>query len=203
MNPRESPGLKGSVAGHLVFYRLVPGGDKMLLVLPTVDQMTDILDLKPIYWFSLLWLWVTLAVLFLLLAAFLVRLYLKRRKKEVKPVEIIIPEKIITPKEKALSALENLEELGLLERGQYRKYYFVFSEIVKTFLEEELKILAIDSTTEEIALLLSTSRLTADQQTFIENLLKEMDLVKFARKVPSNAQVVELRQSVYKFLNSF
>ncbi len=175
----------------------------MLLVLPTIDQMTDILDLKPIYWFSLLWLWVTLAVLFLLLAAFLVRLYLKRRKKEVKPVEIIIPEKIITPKEKALSALENLEELGLLERGQYRKYYFVFSEIVKTFLEEELKILAIDSTTEEIARLLSTSRLTSDQQNFIDNLLKEMDLVKFARKVPSNAQVVELRQSVQKFLSSF
>ncbi len=175
----------------------------MLLVLPTVDQMTDILDLKPIYWFSLLWLWVTLAVLFLLLAALLVRLYLKKRKKEVKPVEIIIPEKIITPKEKALGALENLESLGLLERGQYRKYYFVFSEIVKTFLEEELKILAIDSTTEEIALLLSSSHLTADQQNFIENLLKEMDLVKFARKVPSNAQVVELRQSVYRFLNSF
>jgi hypothetical protein len=167
--------------------------------LPTLDQMTDILDIKPIVKISLLWVWIILLVL---LALALYAIYRKFQRKE-KPVPVSLPPRVYSPREKALRELEALDHSGLIEQGQYRKFYFRLSEIVRRFLEEEISLPAVDATTEEIRPHLRASAvLSQDEIKTMENILVEMDLVKFARYSPLGDELRRLRQEVQKFVST-
>lgn len=167
--------------------------------LPSLDQMTDILDIKPIVQVSLLWFWVLLLLLVLGLAFALYR-FLKSRSA---PLEKPKPEPLLSPREIALRDLEDLDHSGILERGQYRKYYFRLSEIVRLFLQDEIRLPAVDATTEEIRPHLSqSSLLKREEKDSIGRVLVDMDLVKFARFVPSASEVQELRAQTRHFLQT-
>jgi hypothetical protein len=166
--------------------------------LPKLEQMTDILDIKPIIRMDLLWLWLILLVL---LGLLLYAAYRKFRRKEKKaPAPVIVPRRK-SPRETALEELTELDRLGLLERGQFRKYYFRLSEILRVFLQDELNLPAVDATTEEIRPHLRAHRSLGDpaKQT-IEQMLLDMDLVKFAKFIPSRDEVRLLVQNLRQFI---
>jgi len=172
----------------------------MILKLPTVDQMTDILDIKPIISVSLLWVWVGALALFLLLAYLVYRRVRHREKAPPKPV--VVPRRY-TPRELALKELDELEALKLVEKGQFRKYYFRLSEILRHFLQDEIRLPAVDATTEEIRPHLKTSKyLTEDEIRRVDRMLVDMDLVKFAKFVPSPEEIGKLRQELRGFIQT-
>lgn len=167
--------------------------------LPTLDQMTDILDIKPIIQVSLLWFWV---ILFALLMGLAIGLYyfIKNRKT---PVEKPKPEPLLSPREVALRDLDEFDQLGILEKRQYRKYYFRLSEIVRLFLQDEIHLPTVDATTEEIRPHLTSCALLMDsEKNFVGRILVEMDLVKFARVVPSPEDVRVLRKDLRYFIET-
>ncbi len=156
--------------------------------------MTDILDIKPLLKLELFWVWVLLAVLCLAVLYGLYRVFRKKKKEVFLPP---VPIRVYSPRELALKSLQELDALQLLEHGQFRKYYFRASEILKHFLEDEFKIQAVDTTTEEIHSHLQKSEfLSASEKTTVEKTLREMDLVKFAKLVPSQIEIRHLREEL-------
>ncbi|MBF0492874.1 MAG: hypothetical protein HQM15_08845 [Deltaproteobacteria bacterium] len=165
----------------------------------TVDQMTDILDIKPLIppnvW-PLLFVFLAMLILIALLV-----FYFLRRKKNIEnppPLKVTQTE---SPREKALRKIEELNTSGLLERHQYRKYYFGMSEILRTFLQEEYAIEAVDATTEELTPKIKQSESFSEEQKFnLLFLLREMDLVKFAKSNPTSESLEKLKKVLKEFI---
>jgi len=101
-------------------------------------------------------------------------------------------EKIQPPLERAINALHLLESSNLKEQLEYKLYYSKLTEIVKSFLEEEVSLDAIESTTDELInkleLLKDAGKLSLSNETInnFKGVLKTADLVKFAKSNPGN-----------------
>lgn len=164
-----------------------------------VDQMTDILDIKPAQAVSLFWFWGFLLLLVLGGLALLARFF--RRQKQPTPLIPAVKTSTKNPRENALAALEDLDQQGLCEKGQYRKYYFRLSEILKIYLQEEFAIPAVDATTEELKwLVASLNRMDGKQKDTLHAMGVALDLVKFARSTPSGADTQRLREDLKGFI---
>ena len=94
--------------------------------------------------------------------------------------------------EKAIKALKLLESKELKQQKDYKYYYSKLTEIVKNYLEEDVSLDALESTTDELIskleLLKDAGKLSLNKET-IENfktVLKTADLVKFAKSNPGN-----------------
>ena len=99
-------------------------------------------------------------------------------------------EKLPIPIEKAIIALKLLESKNLKEQLDYKEYYSKLTEIVKNYLEEDVSLDALESTTDELInkleLLKDSGKLSLNQETIekFKSVLKTADLVKFAKSNP-------------------
>lgn len=99
-------------------------------------------------------------------------------------------EKLPIPIEKAIIALKLLEAKDLKEQLDYKEYYSKLTEIVKNYLEEDISLDALESTTDELInkleLLKDSGKLSLNQETIekFKSVLKTADLVKFAKSNP-------------------
>ena len=145
--------------------------------------------------------WVLLGVIIIVGIIF----YLKTRKKK----EVIEDEEIPTlpPFEEALERLHKLDEKLLWQNNQVKQYYIELTEIVRAYIEKELKIPALESTTED---LIETIRDFNDAKTIntsresirkLKELLREADLVKFAKSKPLSHEIEEDRKDAEFVLN--
>lgn len=87
------------------------------------------------------------------------------------------------PPKDYLAEFSRIAAMGLLERGGTKVYYSLLAETLRRFLEEQLGIVAMEQTTEEISQTLA-SRCDAVLVAQIESFLSAADLVKFARLIP-------------------
>jgi len=84
---------------------------------------------------------------------------------------------------RARKEIEQLEARGLFERGHIKEYYFVFSEVLRRYLESLRSFPAVEFTTEEIA-----HHIHNEQDRKLLLLLRQADLVKFADSIPTAAR---------------
>ncbi|MES2747416.1 MAG: hypothetical protein V4648_03505, partial [Bacteroidota bacterium] len=144
------------------------------------------------WWKYLLGLVVILGVLFL---AFW--LYKKYQKRE-KPVEIVFT----SPIEKATSLLLQLESKELWQKGEIKSYYSELTDIARTYIEEEIKIPAMESTTSELIVSLrqvaksKKLKLSATTLENLEKVLMQADLVKFAKVKPLDYEIEEDKKRI-------
>ena len=123
--------------------------------------------------------------------------YFKKHQKERIEEEIYK-----TPIEKATSLLNNLEKKELWQRGEVKEYYSELTDIVRNYIEEAIEIPAMESTTSELIEGLKVAsrkkKMKLSQET-IENLfvvLKQADLVKFAKSKPLDFEITEDRKKI-------
>jgi len=123
--------------------------------------------------------------------------YFKKRQKEKTEEEIYK-----TPIEKATNLLNNLEKKELWQNGEVKAYYSELTDIVRTYIEEAIEIPAMESTTSELIEGLKVAsrkkKMKLSQET-IENLfvvLKQADLVKFAKSKPLDFEITEDRKKI-------
>ena len=101
-------------------------------------------------------------------------------------------EKLPLPLEKAIIALQLLEADQLKEQLDYKLYYSKLTDIVKNYLEEDVSLDALESTTDELVnkleLLNDSGKLSLNPETIekFKNVLKTADLVKFAKSNPGS-----------------
>ncbi|MEP6261345.1 MAG: DUF4381 domain-containing protein [Gillisia sp.] len=127
------------------------------------------------------WVWWFLAILLLAAALFFL---LKRRKK------ILEARKQLPPYERALFELQELDKSHLLENRQTKEYYSKLTEAVRRYIEDEVHLRAMESTTSELIqdleLKMDRGELNLSRQTIdeLKIILQRADLAKFANSRP-------------------
>ena len=123
--------------------------------------------------------------------------YIKKRQKEKIEEEIYK-----TPIEKATSLLNNLEKKELWQQGEVKEYYSQLTDIVRNYIEEAIEIPAMESTTSELIeglqMASQKKKMKLSKET-IDNLfvvLKQADLVKFAKSKPLDFEITEDRKKI-------
>ena len=120
-------------------------------------------------------------------------LYLALKKKKEEKEEIIIPS--IPPYEEAIQKFHELDEKLLWQNNQVKEYYSELTDIIRAFIERELKVPALESTTDELIETLTdfndSEAISATKETIkkLRDLLREADFVKFAKSKPLSEQI--------------
>lgn len=144
------------------------------------------------------WLWFMLLVL-LGIFAIGALLYWWMKKRQAKKIE---EEVYRTPIEKATNLLNNLEKKQLWQKGEVKNYYSELTDIARNYIEEAIEIPAMESTTSELieALRLASlkKKMSLSQETIqnLEAVLKQADLVKFAKSKPMDFEITEDRKKI-------
>ena len=131
--------------------------------------------------------------------------YLMNRKKKVVVQEVITPG--LAPFEEALERLQKLDEKLLWQNNQVKQYYSELTEIVRGYIEKELKIPALESTTDELVETIQdfndAETISASRESIrkLKELLREADLVKFAKSKPLSHEIEEDRKDAEFVLN--
>ncbi len=107
----------------------------------------------------------------------------------------------IPPFDMAKQRLKELDSKKLLEENKIKLYYVELTDIVRTFIEREMNIPALESTTDELLETITdfnaSSKLNISEGTIIklQGLLQEADLVKFAKSKPLIDEIETHRSS--------
>jgi hypothetical protein len=123
------------------------------------------------------------------------------KKRQQKKIE---EEVYKTPIEKATSLLNNLEKKELWQKGEIKEYYSELTDIARNYIEEAIQIPAMESTTSELIQGLkaaSTKKkmsLTPETVENLERVLRQADLVKFAKSKPLEFEITEDRNKIQK-----
>ncbi|MEE4000199.1 hypothetical protein V1T75_07605 [Tenacibaculum sp. FZY0031] len=145
-------------------------------------------DFKQYIW------WVVIAIIVI---ALLLYFFVFKKKKEQEET-IVVP--LLAPYEEAMQKLEELDKKLLWQNNQVKKYYSELTDIIRGYIERELHVPALESTTDELIDVLrdfndtnsiETSREIIDK---LKDLLQESDLVKFAKSKPLSHEIEEDRK---------
>ena len=161
------------------------------------QKMYDIKDIAPADnsigdW----WKWLLVLLIIAGLGA-LAYWYLKKHKEKKEEGEIYK-----TPIEKATNLLNTLEKKELWQRGEIKEYYSELTDIVRIYIEEAIEVPAMESTTSELIQALKIASLKKKMELSketIDNLftvLKQADLVKFAKSKPLDFEITEDRKKI-------
>jgi hypothetical protein len=97
---------------------------------------------------------------------------------------------LLPPFDRALLQLKELENSRYLIQDEYKKYYSELTDIVRSYLEEDANVSALESTTDQLIakleLLKDAGELTLEDETLnqFKKILQTADLVKFAKSKP-------------------
>jgi hypothetical protein len=144
-------------------------------------QKLNLKDYAKNYW----WLLPILLILSLLIWYFFIR------KKETEEERIAK----IPPFQMAVQQLENLDKKLLWQNNKTKQYYSELTDIIRTYIEKELNVPALESTTNELVNSLkkfnNIKKLDISKKTILKlkDLLQEADLVKFAKSKPYATEI--------------
>jgi len=169
------------------------------VVVDTLKQkMYDIKDIEKVDSPLGTW-WIYILILIAIAAAgYLIYKYIKKKQREPKAEEIIFK----SPIEKATTLLQQLEGKELWQKGEIKHYYSELTDIARNYIEEEIHIPAMESTTSE---LIEALRKASKQQKLklsnetvqnLEKVLMQADLVKFAKVKPLDFEIEEDKKRI-------
>ncbi|MEZ4809698.1 MAG: hypothetical protein R2819_05000 [Allomuricauda sp.] len=144
--------------------------------------------------------WLTLLFIFLglLIVGGLVYWFFLRKK----PLTEEEKEALLPPYDRALLELKKLENSKYLIQDEYKKYYSELTGIVRSYLEEDVHVSALESTTsqliDKLEMLKDSGELKLEDETIeqFQKILQTADLVKFAKSKPSTAVAEQDRKLV-------
>ena len=165
------------------------------------QKMFDIKDIAPAEnpignW----WKYLLIIALLIGIGAFIYWFLKKHQEKKLKAAIIK------TPIEKATTLLDTLEKKELWQKGEVKAYYSELTDIARNYIEEAIEIPAMESTTSELIQGLraaSVKKKMTLSQEIIENLervLKQADLVKFAKSKPLDFEITDDRNKIQKVI---
>ncbi|MFM1877405.1 MAG: hypothetical protein RLZZ241_271 [Bacteroidota bacterium] len=165
----------------------------------TVQKMYDIKPMLEISSNPWRWLrWVGWIVLILLLAGGGYYWFFVRAKRLTPEEE----EALLPPFERAMRDLKRLEDSRYLIQDEFKQYYSELTGIVRSYLEEEVHVTALESTTaqliEKLQLLRDAGQLNLEPETLkqFQRILETADLVKFAKSKPEIGFAQQDRKAV-------
>lgn len=147
-------------------------------------------DIKPIIEvessYGNWWKWLLLILVFATVVAFLLYWFIWREKPLTEEEELAL----LPPYDRAILALEKLDESEQLKQTDIKTYYSELTFIIRKYLDEKVYDRSLESTTDELVLRLQLLKdgnqfpFTSQTISNIETILKRADLVKFAKSAP-------------------
>jgi len=113
-----------------------------------------------------------------------------------------------SPIEKALAHSDNLEKKSLWQNGNVKEYYSELTDIARVYIEEAIDIPAMESTSNELYKALRTEtgkrniKLSPSLLNQFNEVLKNADLVKFAKSQPIAEEIEQSKKIVNEFVVS-
>ena len=150
-----------------------------------------------------IYIYILLAILAII--GFWVYWFVLRKQKTVKEE---LTYRTLPPYEEAIYRLNELDEKQLWQKNHIKKYYSELTEIVRGYIERELKIPALESTTDEIVETLldfnKVKTIETSKETIktLKELLQEADLVKFAKSKPLSYEIEEDRKDAENIISN-
>lgn len=170
------------------------------VVVDTTKQ--KMFDIKPLIEveksYAKIWkivLWILLALL--IIGGLVYWFFLRKKPLTEEEKEALLP-----PYDRALLELKKLENSKYLIQDEYKKYYSELTDIVRSYLEEDVHVSALESTTSQLIakleMLKDAGELKLDDETLtqFQNILQTADLVKFAKSKPSTSIAEQDRKLV-------
>ena len=178
--------------------------DSLLVNVATVAVDTTKIKKFPIksiksepYTFDDFKIYIYIALAVLAIIAFWIYWFVIRKRKEEEEAPTY---RTLPPYEEAIYRLNELDEKLLWQNNKVKEYYSELTEIVRGYIERELKVPALENTTDEVLSMLKdfkdaetiqTSKETIDK---LKDLLREADLVKFAKSKPLAPEIEDDRK---------
>ncbi len=165
----------------------------------TKQKMYDIKPLTEVerstadMWLTALWILLGLMVIGGLVYWFFLR------KKPLTEEEKVA---LLPPYDRALMELKKLENSRYLIQDEYKQYYSELTDIVRSYLEEDVHVTAMESTTSELIIKLEMLRdageIKLEDETIrqFQKILQTADLVKFAKNKPASSIAEQDRKLV-------
>jgi hypothetical protein len=147
---------------------------------------------------SWIWKWILGLLLIIGIGALV---YFLMKKFQRKKIEEVVYK---TPIEKATNLLNNLEKRELWQKGAVKEYYSELTDIARNYIEEAIEIPAMESTTSELieglrkASLKKKMKISPEILENLERVLKQADLVKFAKSKPLDFEIAEDKKKIEK-----
>ncbi len=119
-----------------------------------------------------------------------------------KPLTEEEKEALLPPYDRALLELKKLDNSKYLIKDEYKQYYSELTDIVRSYLEEDVHVSALESTTDELInkleMLKDAGELKLEDDTIkqFKNILQTADLVKFAKSKPPTSVAQQDRKAV-------
>jgi hypothetical protein len=167
-----------------------------------VDTITrEIYDIKPLIPVEKnsadipFFVWIILGVL--ILAGLVYWFFFRKKLLSEDEKEALLP-----PYDRALLELKRLEKSRYLIQDEYKKYYSELTDIVRSYLEEDVHISALESTTgqliSKLELMKDAGALKIESDTIdqFKKILETADLVKFARSKPESSKAEQDRKAI-------
>jgi hypothetical protein len=167
---------------------LLRTGSFPVVYLPTAEDAdeSEFRPLKPIFQFALNWWpWIILALL-ILLAAYLVYRYIKNRPKPVvksPPLPVKIPP-FVNPIERLEKELTEIKSDNDLYSRDPKGFYFRLGDALRSYFEDLYHIPALELTTRELSRELIAQMVDSHLSQIVIGILREADMVKFAKYIP-------------------
>ena len=169
------------------------------VVVDTLKQkMYDIKDVAQVESPMGNW-WIYLLVVLAIAAiGYFVYRFIKKRQNREKPEAIVFK----SPIEKATTLLQQLESKELWQKGEIKNYYSELTDIARNYIEEEIHIPAMESTTSELIAGLRNAakhkklKLSNETVANLEKVLMQADLVKFAKSKPLDFEIEEDKKRI-------
>ena len=140
----------------------------------------------------------------LLLAGVVLFFALKRTRND----EVQVTETLLTPYQEAVKGLKSLDAKLLWQNNKIKEYYSELTGVVRNYIERELHVPAMETTTDGLIEKLSdfneSDAILTDKETIdkLGSLLKQADLVKFAKSKPLAHQIEGDRNIAEHIINN-
>ncbi len=162
------------------------------------QKMYDIKDIAEVESQIGTW-WIYILIFFAIgIASYFIYQFIKKRQNQPKAEVIVFK----SPIEKATTLLQQLEIKELWQKGEIKDYYSELTDIARNYIEEEINIPAMESTTSELidglrkAAKQKKLKLSNETVENLEKVLKQADLVKFAKVKPLDFEIEEDKKRI-------
>ena len=115
---------------------------------------------------------------------------------------IFKPAPPLPPHEEAFAALERLRVLNLCADGKHKLYYSTLTDILRTYIVRRFDVGAMEMTSDEIIESMRGVELQQKQSMDLTMILREADLVKFAKAMPESSEAEAVMRAAWEFVDA-